>query len=395
MEKKASNSRTILITVFILFFFLMNSFILTVSAEESEIFLYITDDEGIEISEIYEGEEFIVSLFDQDNTYNNLIVNATIEFNNKEYKITIENNREVILQAPSVESDKDFTIKAKKENLTIESKITVNNLNLQIEPKNHVVEANRKFSVTVTDGEQSVEGVTVYIESFFGSEGYKTNDNGVAILKAPSDRDEIRIIATYGEYAQQEITLAVNIEPAFFEEYGEYIPIAFAAVILVAVVIFVNFRQKKAVFARAQEITNQKKIERYGLNDKYESKIENNKKDVFKESSLNDQLRVSSKPDSKVEEIRISRGKREKEIVPLKTNEDKTKEILNKKKNQINKNNQDWFKGTDDVKYEIDKLTGKVDEEGVDKWFEGVDNLKEKIDEKVKKDKKKRKDDEE
>ena len=372
----------------------MNSIILTTTAEESEIFLNVTDNERNEISEIYEGKEFKITVIDPNNDYNSYVTNVTIEFNNKVYYITKESNRELTIQAPSVEYDKDFTINAEKENLSIETKITVNDLNLQIEPKNHVVEANKKFSITVTDGEQPVEGAIVYIQSFLGSDEVKTNENGVAILEAPNDRNEIIIIASYGEYERQEITLAVNIEPGFFEKYGEYLPIGFAAIILIAVVIFVNFRQKKAVFARAQEITHQKKIERYGLKDKYESKNEDNKKDVFKESSLNDQFRVSSKPDSKVEEIRISRNKKEKEIVPIKTNEDKTKEILNKKKNQINKNNQDWFQGTDDVRYEIDKLTGKVDEEGLDKWFEGVDNLKEKIDKKVKKDKKKREDEE-
>ena len=45
----------------------------------------------------------------------------------------------------------------------------------------------------------------------------------------------------------------------------------------------------------------------------------------------------------------------------------------------------DWFEGTDDIRYEIDKLTGKIDEKHMDKWFEGVDDLKKKIDEKVKK----------
>ena len=42
------------------------------------------------------------------------------------------------------------------------------------------------------------------------------------------------------------------------------------------------------------------------------------------------------------------------------------------------------------MRYEIDKLTGEVDEEGLDKWFEGVSDLKVKIDEKIKKKDKKK-----
>ena len=102
-------------------------------------------------------------------------------------------------------------------------------------------------------------------------------------------------------------------------------------------------------------------------------------------------MRTKQTEDLKVEEIRITRPSKDKEIVPIKTKEDETEKVINRKKNQ--QHDYDWFKGTDDIRYEIDKLTGEVDEEGADKWYEGVDNLKEKIDEKMKK-KEKKKDEE-
>ena len=61
----------------------------------------------------------------------------------------------------------------------------------------------------------------------------------------------------------------------------------------------------------------------------------------------------------------------------------------------MKKRNYDWFEGTDHLRYEIDKLTGEIDEEGVDKWVEGVEGLQDKINERVKKKDKKKKDEEE
>ncbi len=52
---------------------------------------------------------------------------------------------------------------------------------------------------------------------------------------------------------------------------------------------------------------------------------------------------------------------------------------------KLTKDENDWFKGTDDIRYEIDKLTGKIDENSIDKWFEGYDDIKDKINERIKK----------
>ena len=107
------------------------------------------------------------------------------------------------------------------------------------------------------------------------------------------------------------------------------------------------------------------------------------------QSSLKDAVRIQSQQEAKVEEIRISKPRKEKEVVPVESQEDETEKVINRKKTQ--KRDYDWFEGTDDIRYEIDKLTGEIDEEGVDKWYEGAGTLKEKIDEKMKKKDKKKK----
>ncbi|MEA2055573.1 MAG: hypothetical protein U9O49_01920, partial [Candidatus Thermoplasmatota archaeon] len=96
-----------------------------------------------------------------------------------------------------------------------------------------------------------------------------------------------------------------------------------------------------------------------------------------------------SERDSKVEEIRISRPRKEKEIVSV--TGDKIKEGKKVMPVQSHKSDDgDWFQGTDAIRYEIDKLTGEIDEENLDKWFEGIDDIRVKIDEKIKKKDKKK-----
>ncbi len=395
MEKKytVGMSRILFILLVIIILFI-NFFCITGLSSEEQISLYITNSEGEQIYEITEGEYFTVGVFNPNIGISNLLSNVTIEFNNKEIEITDDlQTKKIDFKAPYVKNDKEYTIKANKNNLSSETKIIVRKITLVVDPSSYVIEENKKFSLTVTDGENPIEGVDVYIQNIKDSSDYQsvTNEKGIAILRAPEKREEIEIIANYKDIAQTEITLTVNLEPSYFEKIlnNEYLPVIFAILALIAVVFFVNYRQRKAVYVRADEISNQKKMNRYNLNEKYGNRTEN--KDIYdKHSSVSDKLRVSSNQGSKVEEIRITRSKKQKEVVPIKTNEDKTNEILSKKKNQMNNNDHDWFEGTDDVRYEIDKLTGELDENGIDKWFEGIDELKDKIDKKVKKDKKKR-----
>ncbi|OGS39920.1 MAG: hypothetical protein A3K77_03660 [Euryarchaeota archaeon RBG_13_31_8] len=84
-----------------------------------------------------------------------------------------------------------------------------------------------------------------------------------------------------------------------------------------------------------------------------------------------------------MEEIRIARSGKEKEIIPVESNERDTEKIINRRISLKDEN--EWFKGTKDIRYEIDKLTGEVDEKTIDKWFEGFDDIKDKIDERIKK----------
>ena len=396
MQKNTSVLVNILLILLILNVLLFGILSNSARGEEETIYLVIANAEHENITEINERETFIVSVINTNDSKNPFMTDVEVTFNSQTKNISEETNREAVFSAPAVDKNKEFTITATKNGLIDETTILVKNLNLQITPSSTIIEENKWFSIVVTDGEEPVGGVRVYIQNYPEFEDI-TDTEGFAQLKAPNDKEKIKIIANYNDYAMAEKELIVNIEPSFIDRIfeSEYTPIAFAVIILIGVVLYVNHRQKKAVYVRAEEITKQKRMDRLGLSEDSQVNENNNKQVEYnKEYSSLDQVRINSKPDSKVEEIRISRPKKKKEVVPIKTDEDKTNEILSKRKNKLNNNN-DWFEGKDDIKYEINKLTGEIDEERLDKWFEGVEGLKEKIDKKVKKDKKKREEEKE
>ena len=91
------------------------------------------------------------------------------------------------------------------------------------------------------------------------------------------------------------------------------------------------------------------------------------------------EIHDNSNTGSKIEEIRINRYRKNKEIVSL---DPDINNNSNTKKNGVS--DLKWFKGRDDIRYKIDKKTGEIDEKGKDKWFEGTDDIRKKIDEKIK-----------
>jgi len=344
-------------------------------------------------SEVNENEDFRVSVYIINESKEiEFLEDASITFNGWPYKTTKQSdtdNYEAIITAPSVTNDRPYTIQADKQGyITNYTQITVKNIkpSLKIDPQDYIIPAGDQFYVTVyensTDG-NAVQGVTVHISSF----GYPvtTEANGKAYFNAPTDREEITIIASKLGYTSGSETIKIRLKPNIISQIidNKYFLIFVSVIILILSILFVHFRQKKNVYTRAKEISDQKTV------DKYTSESNNpyDKNRFESESFIGPPVRFNQSQDSKVEEIRISRPHKEKEIVDVKTKEDETETIVNKKR--IQRRDYDWFEGTDEIRYEIDKLTGEVDEEGIDKWFEGVDDLKKKIDEKMKKKKQK------
>lgn len=386
------NVITIPITIFILLF--LNMFIISpISvAQGNQLHIYITDYNGYPIDEVDEDEYFIISVYTlNESGVPEWKIDVDIEFNGIHY--TIDETGEITLQAPEVDSDRLFFVYASKEghNSSNETITVLNNVSRKLRiSTTDVVDGGKLFSVYVKDENGNpIPNVLVGIENIW-KESDETDDEGRAWLTAPEDKDTITILAQKDGYIQDKVTIRVNIEPPWWESLIKswYFPILIATIILILVVLYVNFRQKKSIYTRAKEISDNKTIEKYE-----EISLKKDKSGEKQESQYysKDAVRIKPDEDSKVEEIRISRSRKEKEIVPVESEEDKFEKVISRKK--IQRRDYDWFEGTDDIRYEIDKLTGEIDEEGIDKWYEGVDDLKEKIDEKVKK-KDKKKDEE-
>jgi hypothetical protein len=395
MKKKLQSNIFIRNNYFlIILFIILFSNVTLVQAKKLDII--ITDLNDKEINEIYENEYFKLSVLDFDQNDTPYLINVDIEFNGFLYNI--DENAEIILQAPEVDSDRLFEINVSKEGYnSINKTLTILNNDSQVQlpklfitPEFYTVEAGKQFAIFVKDSDENpIFGVDVAIQSF-GSISI-TDDAGKAWLTAPENKESVTIIAQKNGYIGSKIDIKVNIPEYWWVSFikSPYFPVFIAVIILFMAIIFVNHKQKKSVFNRAQEITNETTLEKHDIIKKTTSSLSNNGKEKSYDQKYHEySVRIKPDRDPKVEEIRISRPRKEKEIVSVESKEEETEKIINRKKIQRHDNN--WFEGTEDIRYEIDKLTGKVDEDGIDKWYEGIDTLREKIDEKVKKKDKKK-----
>jgi len=381
---------TISLVIILVLLLPFNVLFTTNCTSQGDVSIYVTDLDDEPINQITEGNYFKVKVYDPESQPNEFLINVSIEFNDGVYLIDdLTPNHEITLFAPEIGADRDFVIRAFKDGLVGEKTITVlDKPELIVTPQELIIDADNDFYVIVTDdkSDEPVVDATVYISNIYDQQD-TTNENGIVYLHAPKNRDEIKVFAQKEGYETGYVDIRINTPKTFIDYFveNEYFIFFIAFIILIIVVTFVHFRQKKSIYARTKEITKEKQMEKYGTDNNQDTS--SNKADsILNQSSSMDAVRVKSKPDSKVEEIRISRRRKEKEVVPIESKEDKMEKIISKR---AQRKNQDWFKGTDDVRYEIDKITGEIDEKGKDKWFEGIDDIREKIDEKVKKDKKK------
>jgi hypothetical protein len=386
------NRVVILFTLLILLFSNIFSSDL-VTAQEEGLILSVINESYEQIGEIEEGEYFLVSAYilDEDNQpiYQ---IGVEIEFNGKIYQITIEDeNFEITIETPQVSEDTMFTVKASKTGfMSDNATITVlNKPQLIITPDTYTVEANKQFSVVVTDENgKSVTGATVGIQSCTGEDYVDTtNNNGRVWLIAPEGHNEIILIAQKEGYIDgKPILLGVNTNPGFIELIVEnpYAPILIAVALLILAILFVNFRQKKSIEKIQEGFFKEQISKKYTTNRKNGLMPPHKiiRKPVNHHKSKED-VRIEPKRGPKIEEIRINRSSKDKKIVSISRESEEKRKTRPRKTTR--KHEYDWFEGTHNIRYEIDKITGKIDEEGVDKWFEGIDDIRAKIDEKVKK----------
>jgi hypothetical protein len=375
------------------FIFIFNFYLFTniVTSIGGELNINIANLNDIPIDEIEEGEYFKISVYDplSETVY---LTDVDIRFNEINYKISPDStNNEIEIIAPNVDYDKDFIIYASKEGYDdVQKIITILNIakpSLFIFHEEYIVDEGKLFSVTITKNDRNgdpVEGVKVYIQNSPESGSEYTDEYGNAKLITPKDFVKFTVIASKSGYEDGTMIFDVNIEKTLWESIIEdpYFLVYIAIIILIFAVIFVNIKQKRSIFDRTKQIIDNKTIEKYS--EQPTASYYTQKINVQHHS--NEAVRLNPTEDSKVEEIRITRSMKNKEIIPVKSEKNEPQRYMKRK--DI-KNDNEWFKGIDEIRYEIDKITGKIDENGLDKWYEGVDIHKDKINEKMKKKKKK------
>mgnify|MGYP000200343731 CR=1 FL=1 len=324
------------------------------------------------------GEYFTVSVFDPSlkNT-TPYLVNVLIIFNNKEYVITEEDNGEITLLAPQVVTNTTYMIEAYKGNYLPGFKnITVmpakhNYSTLVITLKSFTVDANEKFLVIVTDEEGNpIEDATVRIENFTGkgTSGF-TDKNGYAYLIAPNV-DEITILAQKDGYNNAVKKLMITTIPTGLNGIIQdpHTPLIIAAAFLLIAIIYVYLKNRG-------DISRFYRRDRHPLDDKTIEDKTITREEFSKEKNMEFYpIKIESR--SKVEEIHITKPRKEGKIIKIDEEEDFP-----------------WFddKSSDkedtqkysDIQKEIDTITSKINER--ETWFEGVDEIREKIDKKLKK----------
>lgn len=353
------------------------------SSEEKQLLIDV-------LGEVPEEEDFLVSVYTLEEGY---LTGVEIEFDNEIYSITMEiENGEISIPAPQVIKDSYFTITATKNGyLTGNKVITIQNIlsKLIINLDEFTVNTNEWFSLKVTDEKgKSLSGVTVGIQSVIGDEFEDTtNDDGRARLLAPKDKDKIIVKAQKIGYTDASTELWINAEPGLLEtiQKNPVTPILIAVVLLILAIVLVNYRQKRLVKYRAKEISKKQTIQRYSP---YGAVVSQpiSRSNTNPGSTTNDTIIIKREP--KIEEIRISRPRKDKTIVEVEDIKEDGEEKA--QHNSKNRYEYDWFKGTDNVRYEIDRITGNIDEDGIDKWIECTDDLRVKINEKIKKKDKKK-----
>jgi hypothetical protein len=367
-----------------------------VAVEGEELVLDVTNESYEGINEVYEGEIFLVSAY-ISNITGDIVpqIDVKIEFDGKPYLINAEDEGVISIKAPNVSKDTPYSINASKEGYKSAEKtlLVKNKKQLVVVPEKFTVKVNEEFSVKVTDENDNPVAYAIVAIQNTNNPPKSTDDNGRAWLTAPEDRDKIIIIAQKDGYINGKETILASSGGLGLEWLfqSQYTPIAIAVIAVIAAIVLVNLRQRKQIDVRTKEISKAQTLKQYSSQGTVVSmqpsvKIEN--QPVNHQYGTTENVDMESERGPKVEEIRISRPRKEKEIVPINAEEEKVDEAIPRKVRR--RHEYDWFEGTDDIRYEIDKITGKIDEEGADKWFEGIDDIRAKIDEKVKKKDKKK-----
>jgi hypothetical protein len=366
-------------------------FISTASAQDEPaliIEIYDSNDWNESVGTIlFEGRNYDLTVSTENES---VILGVNITFLGMTYLTSLAEPF-ITVEAPRFDEYDSFVITATNEGyLAAAVQITVLKGELSIVADRGTIEEKKEFQVTVKDQDNKpVEGALVYITT--DAAPIKTDLQGMVYAQAP----EVEMITTTtiqvikSGYLPGSTTIRIeNVEGSIFEltesKFLQILPILIAILVVIFAIAYVLWRQK-----RNPTIPHQSK--RAGSSDapqKYQQeKLGQRSKNEPALFPGNEKSDVSiSRSASRVEEIRIPVQAKTKETTYLSEEKEPEDVSEDRKKEQ-----DEWFKGQDYMRYKLDELTGKIDQKTDGKWFEGERDSKYKVDETLKKSSKKKK----
>lgn len=336
---------------------------------------------------LLEGRSYDVTVSTENES---VLLGVNISFLGTIYNTTTEQPF-ITFIAPSIDVSDTFTIQATKTGyLSDEINVIVMKGELSIVSHPNTVEEKKEFQITVIDQDHvPVENASVYLIS--ESKSVPTNAQGIATVVAPAvDIDSsvtIQVIKS-GYQPDSTIILVEHVQGFIlalsYDELLQFLPLLVAVLIVIFAIVIVSWRKRKGktdlqphMQIRHAHGPPPDMLEKPYRKTPAESAIYsvNGKRDVPVTTS-----------DSRVEEIRIPVQERKKETTYISEEKEPPRTSVNHKKQQ-----DEWFKGQDYMRYKIDELTGKIDTATDGKWFEGERDIKYKVDEALKKNVKKKK----
>jgi hypothetical protein len=361
-------------------------------------------DEPALIIEIYDSNDWNESagtiLFEKRNyditvsTENeSIILGVNITLLGKTYLTSITEPF-ITVESPRFDESDSFNITATKEGYLSDSvEVTVLKGELSIIADRGTVEEKKEFQVTVKDQDDTpVDGALVYVTE--DATPILTNLQGIAYVHAPEvetiTTETIQVIKS-GYLPGSTIIRVENVEGSIFDlsesRFLQILPILIAILVVIFAIVYVLLRQK-----RTPKIPHQ--VKGVESPDDPRTYHQEKQKPRFKNEPVvhpeTEKRAVSASTlEPRVEEIRIPTQAKKKETTYLSEEKEPEKTSDDQKKQQ-----DEWFKGQDYMRYKLDEITGKIDQKTDGKWFEGEHGSKYKVDETLKKNLKKKKTDE-
>jgi hypothetical protein len=391
VSQKISQNFFCLIVLFLLLTLLFSSPVFAQNEEALIIEIYDTNNWNESVgTTLFEKRSYDITVSTENES---ILLGVTITFLGTTYNTTTEQPF-ITFISPSFDKSDTFNISATKEGYlsdNIDVIVMIGELFIASHPS--TVEEKKEFQVTVTNQSHlPVENALVYLTS--ESEAVPTNAQGIATVVAPAvDIDSsVTIQVIKSGYQPDSATIRVEHVQGFilaisYDELLQLLPLLVAVLVVIFAIVIVSWRKRKGKTdlqphsrIRHAHEPPPDMLEKPYRKTPAESAIYsvNGKRDIPVTTS-----------DSRVEEIRIPVQERKKETTYISEEKEPPRTSVNHKNQQ-----DEWFKGQDYMRYKIDELTGKIDTTTDGKWFEGERDIKYKVDEALKKNVKKKKEEE-